>query len=184
MQQYFHLADDSEYVEHILNLHDGEARFWGEPGWTPFPAGDIVKPRFWHYQFAKNKDVRYWLHTRSTSNHAAHDLSESDITWIMREEQYETMLLRLVDDNSASGERCWFIRTGNYITLAELFRFGCKECSCFELYRIYIWLSIIIHKRQRGTSTTPQAIRRSNAKQLHYNQTGRSGLPENQRHWY
>ena len=71
----------------------------------------------------------------------------------------------------------WLIRSGNYITLAELFRFGCKVCSCFDLYRAYVALPIFISKRYHSVSHTGPAQKRRNAKQLRFQENGKWGLP-------
>ena len=72
----------------------------------------------------------------------------------------ETTILRWVPRTPASGgcrnpayggdrleDGDWEIRTGNYVTLAELFFFGAKEVAAFHLYKMYLNLDYYIHKR-------------------------------------
>ena len=60
----------------------------------------------------------------------------------MDEERNQTLLIKY---DSASGE--WLSRQGNYVSLGELFNFGKKLCSCWDMYRTYKSLEIFIHKR-------------------------------------
>jgi len=42
----------------------------------------------------------------------------------------------------------WGIRTGKYVTRAELFFFGAKEITAFHLYKMYLNLDHYIHNRR------------------------------------
>ena len=44
----------SDYVKHMLTLHDGELRSVGNEAWERIPASGGIhrKACFWHYQFA------------------------------------------------------------------------------------------------------------------------------------
>ena len=116
-------------------------------------------------------------------------MEAQEITWTTEEEANTTGLLKYVpasgedpfqppgaDPASASGGT-WMIRGGNYITLAELFRFGCGICSCFDLYRMYVALPIFIHKRYHSQSNSAPAQKRRNAKILRNQEFGVWGLP-------
>ena len=182
----FGVHTKADYVKHIVNKHDGEARFVGDAGWEPFPAsgGDddvhVYKPCFWHYQFATTQETRGWLYERSQEEDWCDaDLPDRHINWVARrsEEQNQTTLMKWSDTPAPGG---WNIRTGNYITLAELFYYGgyVSNCTCLDLYRLYLSLPIFIHKRAHSTSNTAEATRRRNAKALHYQECGRWGLPK------
>ena len=75
-QKEFGLRSKADLVKHILTKHDGEARLVGDDdGWIPFPVSDgglypgvetsIRQAVFWHYQFATDPQVRFFLHQRS-----------------------------------------------------------------------------------------------------------------------
>ena len=176
----FGVHTKADYVKHIVNKHDGDARFVGDAGWEPFPAsgGDdvhVYKACFWHYQFATTRETRRWLYGKSQEEDLCDaDLRDSDINWIARrsEEQNETTLMKWSEPQAPGGQ--WSIRTGNYITLAELFYYGgyVSNCTCFELYRLYLSLPIFIHKRAHSTSHTAEATRRRNTKALRYQEYG------------
>ena len=181
----FGVHTKADYVKHIVNKHDGEARFVGDAGLEPFPAsgGDdvhVYKACFWHYQFATTRETRGWLYERSQEEDWCDaDLPDRHINWVARrsEEQNQTTLRKWSDTPAPGG---WNIRTGNYITLAELFYYGgyVSNCTCLDLYRLYLSLPIFIHKRAHSTSHTAEATRRRNAKTLHYQECGRWGLPK------
>ena len=177
------IRTDDEYVKHILNKHDGEVRHWGSYSWTPVPDGvDIADVRFWHYQFAKTSDVREHLewYQRNKDQHSGR-VTEVDINWILERERGETrLLMREAGEDSASGGT-WYIRTGQHVSLAELFDCGCRLCSCHRLYTLYMAQPIFISKRRRSESSAPDAIMRSNAKRLHHQDTGSWGLPRHAR---
>ena len=65
LQKEFNLSTHVEYVQHILDSHDGEARLVGDTGWNRLPAEQASKACFWHYQFAKKAETRRWLYERS-----------------------------------------------------------------------------------------------------------------------
>ena len=88
--------------------------------------------------------------------------------WILKEEDYETKLMKF------DGQ--WFIRQGNYITLSELFHFGRKMCSCWDLHRTYKSLDIWIHRKAHSLSSSENGLFRQNAKRYQKEQTGYYGL--------
>ena len=57
LKDRFGFASERDYLKHILEAHDGEARLIGDgDDWTPFPVSDgvdVSNPCFWHHQFAK-----------------------------------------------------------------------------------------------------------------------------------
>ena len=177
------LRTDDAYVKHILNKHDGEVRHWGSYPWTPVPEGvDIADLKFWHYQFAKTSDVREHLEMCQRNNdHNSGRLTEAEIDWILGLERGETRLLkREAGEDPASGGT-WYIRTGQHVSLAELFDFGCRLCSCHWLYTVYKAQPIFISKKRHSESGKPDAVMRRNARRLHRQDTGSWGLPPHAR---
>ena len=162
------VRDTRDYVKHILTLHDGEARLVCAD-WKPFPAsgGSILQPAYWHYQFSRSWATYSWL-----SSHKGHFTNE-DLEWIMTKDGGETGLMRR---DPASGGN-WQIRTGQFITLAELFWFGKDLCSCYDIYRTYLSLPVWIQKRKHPASQNAPGTMRRNAKAFHYQETGMYGLP-------
>ena len=120
------------------------------------------------------------MYNKSEEDYGLRDLTDREINWIMDRENNQTSLLWKMDTptQSASGEVRWLIRTGNYITLAELFQLGHDRLSCYDLYRTYLSLPVFISTRQHSTSHTADAQYRRNAKMLRHNETGRWGLPQ------
>ena len=180
------LKSNFDFVKHLLNYHDGESREVYHRGWTKLPEGtDILDHAFWDYQYAKTYRVRSFLYDRDPNA----QLSGNDIRWIMREEDNETRILRWVPppaSGPASGgissrpninEWDFYIRQGNYITLAELFNYGQYVLSCYHLYLMYINMPIYIHKRCHSVSTSENAIYRENAKSLRKVEHGTFQLP-------
>ena len=59
------IRTDEEYVRHILEKHNGEVRHWGARERMPVPEAfvpHLADVKFWHYQFAKQSEVRDWLY--------------------------------------------------------------------------------------------------------------------------
>ncbi|CAK0883168.1 unnamed protein product, partial [Prorocentrum cordatum] len=165
----FRLRDTRDYVKHILALHDGEARLV-RAGWEPFPAsgGSILQPCYWHYQFSRGWDTYSWLSTHKGN------LTIQDLDWIMMKDGGETGLMR---SDPAFGN--WQIRSGQFITLAELFWFGKHLCSCYDIYRAYLSLPVWIQKRKHSTSQSAAGVLRRNAKASRHQEEGKYGLPSN-----
>ena len=188
--------NDYELTRNILTLHDGEARIVIDRGFEPFPADvDIRNARFWHYQFAKKNRVREWLYTRSDVQRKPGPLTDGEIKWILDQEENETLLLRWTPppwprSNQASGwqprleEGTWEIRAGNYITLTELFTFGARDVTCFDLYKMYLGMDYYIFRRKHSTSTTENGSKRQNAKTLRWSDCRRRGLPAEGTPWH
>ena len=154
MDQSMSLKSKADLCKAILNLHDGEAKVAFDSGYVPFPDDvDIHEPCFWQYQYAKTREVRDWQYRRRSDELV---LSGEDILWMLKKEQNETTILRWVPRTPASGgdrleDGDWEIRTGKYVTLAELFFFGAKEVTAFHLYNMYLNLDHYIHNRKRSS---------------------------------
>ena len=95
--------------------------------------------------------------------------------WILAKENNETLLMKYSPAIGGMSER-WLIRKGDYITLGELFVFGARRCSCWDLYRAYTVFDIFIHKKPHSVSSSEPAIFRANAKRARRENTGRWGL--------
>ena len=65
------------------------------------------------------------------------------------------------------------------MTLAETFRFGCKVCTCFDIYRTFVHLPIFVYKRAHSSSGSEEGMKRKAAKLLRHEETGKYGLPKN-----
>ena len=50
------------------------------------------------------------------------------------QEGNETSLLKYIPAYGGNAGK-YYIAKGNFVTLAEVFRFGCRNCTCFDLYR-------------------------------------------------
>ena len=175
------------WVKHLLTMHDGEVRFVGDPWWVDtrsFPASggshSLCLVKFWHSQTMRKEKTRNW----AFYNHGAGQrdqrwkeghLTHRDVQWIMDEEDNETQLMKYCPATGGRPSR-WLIRQGNYITLGELFVFGARRCSCWDLYRTYRSLEIFIHRKPHSMSGSEEAIFRQNAKRKRFQDTGRHGL--------
>ena len=137
---------------------------------------NINHVRFWHYQFVKTRQVRTWLYWYHQNQNEGH-LRWDEIDWILKEERGETTLLKR-DPASGGTPATWYIREGNHVTLAELLNHGCHLCSCHFLYTLYLRQPVFITKRHHSESTAPGAMVTRNAKNLHYQETGKYGLPQ------
>ncbi len=176
--------EEDGYVKNILDKRDGEVRAWGVPTWRDVSSDSVEMLRHrrfcWHDQFARQPEVRQWLHAANTREEwSSRDqlLSWRDIEWVMHDEEGgETAILKR-DPASASGERKWHIKAGQHITLAEMFSHGCEMCSCHFLYARYLQQTIIITKRKHSESNSLESEKLRNAKNLHWKGHRTQGLP-------
>ena len=169
-------------VSHILNKHDGEVRLLGDSEWELVPAagGDWpFHPRFWHHQFMKHPDTRRHMKARTTQEWKDEPLDQDEAAWILRKENNETTLLTYWPPDDPDAELSagtFYLKRGHFITLAEMFRFGCQFCSAYDIYRTYVHLPIFIYKRFHSVSQAPDAVFRQNAKAFQHARTGKWGL--------
>eukprot|EP00959_Pyramimonas_sp_CCMP1952_P216295 4523954-Pyramimonas_sp.AAC.1 len=80
---------------------------------------------------------------------------------------------------SASGET-WYSRAGHYITLAELFNYGCLLCSCHYLYTLYLQQPMFVRRKSHGRLQSEQAVLNRNARRLQFQERGTWRLPRRQ----
>ena len=181
------VQDAADYVKHILNKHEGEAKFVGDTQWqevTPDSVGQdgIFGSCFWQYQFCRQQNTRQYLWNRSLEPGGEAKLQAADVDWIMETEGNELTLLRCEPPpggRPSSGGTRWFTRIGKYVTLAEMFRMGRRPCTCFDLYRSYCNLPTAIFKRKHGESRSAAGTKRMNAKKtaiFRNRQVGPSGI--------
>jgi hypothetical protein len=184
---------DYDVARHLIQLHDGEARLTYNRGFDRrFPDNDVdvQDARFWSYQFARTGPARKFLEDRH-KEHGELRLSEAEILKVLKLEGNETTILRWEPDpgiDPASGGNTlesgtWYIRGGNYLTLAELFYWGAKECTCFHLYKMYLSLDYYIYKRTHSESMPVDAQRTRAAKNLHHQEHGTWSLPKEGDSW-
>jgi hypothetical protein len=180
-------------ARNLIRLHDGEARLSCDRGFDErFPDNDVdvQDARFWSYQFARTGPARKFLEDRH-KEHGELRLSEAEILKVLKLEGNETTILRWEPDpgiDPASGGNTlesgtWYIRGGNYLTLAELFYWGAKECTCFHLYKMYLSLDYYIYKRTHSESMPVDAQRTRAAKNLHHQEHGTWSLPKEGDSW-
>ena len=175
-------------MKHLLNFHDGEVRFVGDPWWAdvtdPAFGGRLPNlhlPAFWHPQTMRTKQAKEWCFWRHGAGQKVQwtkqqPLTTEEIAWIMRVEGGETRLMRQVPPRASGGWSTparWQIRQGNMITLAELFSFGAYRCTCWDLYRTYRSLEVFIDPQPRVRSGSENANFRDNAKRKRRMDTGR-----------
>ena len=79
---------EKQYVKHILNAHDGEAKLVGDYEWEQFTpsGGNVLNPRFWHCQYMKHPETRKYMGWRMQQGwHAATLLNpKNEANWILR----------------------------------------------------------------------------------------------------
>ena len=178
MKAKLNIRNKEDYVKHLLNHHEGEARFVGDSRWELFPAsggGEPWNACYWSYQFVGTNETRKYLYERSQEEWSDRDLNPSEINWIMEVEDNETAVLKWAYPASG-GEGRWYIRCGHYVTLAEVFNLGKHFVSCYDLYLTYKSCKIWIHKRAHSVSNTPEAQIKRNAKMLRHQEEGIYGL--------
>ena len=173
-------------VKHLLNKHEGEMRLVGVDSWVDLSGTGrdrrhiVYHSRFFHSQTMRTEEMRnfcFWNHGAGAKDPRFKDtyLPEETVENIMRVEQNQT---RLIMRAPATGGQPagWKIRQGNYITLGELFLFGVCKCSCWDMYRTYMSLEIVVTNKPHSTSNSPNAILRQNAKKRSHDKTGRWSL--------
>ena len=82
-----------------------------------------------------------------------------------------------VDPHAEFSAGTFYLKRGHFVTLAEMFRFACKNCTAYDIYRTYVHLPIFIHRRSHSVSQSPQGQFRQNAKALRHAVLGYWSLP-------
>ena len=142
-----------DFLKHLFNKHDGEARLIEEGDWMPLADEDVCHPAFWSSQFARTDASRRWLFWRDYPDEW---LTMAQVNWVLDQRGGQTLLIRRA--GAASGAPTWGkpkfeIRSGKVVTLAEMFYCGAGEsCVAYDIYKLYMDLPIFIHRRQRFVS--------------------------------
>ena len=120
--------------------------------------------------YARKDNTRWWLFQRSLDLRRNKDLLDSDMEWIMKEEENETCLLcygaeaaaaapgaqEIIKMSPASGGGEWWIKEGNVITLPELLWGAKDKLSAFDIYNIYLCLPAYCYKKTAFPIPVPQ----------------------------
>ena len=179
---------ERKWVQHLLNLHNGEVRLVGDPRWEEVTVwhkhfwGAIPwHCQFWHDQTLRTYAARDWAWRTygagcKRSAEKERNLTRLEVEWILKEHKNETYLMKYCPASGGNPEK-WFIKAGQYITLGELFVYGHLRCSCWDLYKTYTSLPIFIRSKYHSSSSSARAIFRGNAKRKRYSECGRWGLP-------
>ena len=139
-----------DFLKHLFAKHDGEARLVGGATWTPLRE-DVRNPKFWSCHFARTAETRQWL-----AHHCREDpaqwLTWEEVQWLLDEHDGQTLLIRR--DTCCDGGARFYFRTGIVVSLPEMMFHGlaCK-CTCFDVYKLYVDLPIVVHKRDRAASS-------------------------------
>ncbi|CAK0846652.1 unnamed protein product, partial [Prorocentrum cordatum] len=172
------VPDDESYVKRIFEKHSGEARHWGGRGWRDVPSefvDHLCRVRFWHRQCATSEKARDYLAWKNAGRDTGF-LPLAEMKWILGVDGGEAELLKRVEDDSASGEtRC--IRTGQFVTLAEMFSYGRRLCSCHFPRTLHLRQPMLATRTGHSESQTAGATPKKNDRRLRYQETGRRGLP-------
>ena len=70
----------------------------------------------------------------------------------------------------------WFINAGNMLCLAELVWWSRLDLSMYEVYRMWLGLPMLAHRRKHSESQSDQAQLVRNAKKLQHQEWGNYGL--------
>ena len=133
---------------------------------------------FWHYQYMKSPETRAWAFWRRTSEWKLHDLRRQDVEWVLSKEGNETTYIRFVPSGPEPLAGTFYYKQGHVVTLAEMFRFGSQLCTCFDIYRTFVHLPILVYKRAHSSSGSEKGMQRKNAMLLRHAETGYYGLPK------
>ena len=149
---------ERDLVHHLLELHDGEAVIVGQDAWQPMsqPLARRVYAEhgFWHHQYVKHPQNREFLLNKfRDSSRKRLPLSDDQIDEIVSlEGDQRTAVLKrtwvYASGSSGSGYWQWSLRAGNFVTLAELFWYGLRLLSCYDLYHLYCSYPVWIQRKK------------------------------------
>ena len=128
-------------------------------------ATDVRHPKFWSYQFARTSEMRRWLYRRTENpDKCSKWLRIGEVHWVLDEEEDQTLLIRRVRVAASSAAR-FEVRTGRVATLAEVMFHGLQQrCTCYDVYKLYMALPIVIHKRAHPETGAPSRARSKRAR--------------------
>ena len=143
-----------EFLKHLFNKHDGEARLIEEGDWMPLDDDCVRHPAFWKSQFAKTDASQRWLFERESQDE---ELTMEEVNWVLDQRGGQTLLIRRA--GAASGAHKFEIRTGKVVALAQMFYCGSEvECTAYDIYKLYMDLPIFIHKRRRQPAVSRRLL--------------------------
>ena len=126
LREQWKLHTVPDFLKHLFNKHDGEARLFGEASCIPL-AADVREPCFWSYQLARTSETRQWLAERETLS-PPQKLTIGQVHWVLDQQRGgSTLLIHRVRD-AASGATRFLIRSGR----VPLARIGWK-CARMDL---------------------------------------------------
>ena len=128
-----------DFLKHLFNKHDGEARMIAEDGWMQLEHQYLCQPQFWDPQFARTDGSRRWLASKDPNRW----LTRDEVDWVLDQRDGQTQLIR------RAGAASFEIRRGVVVTLAEMFFYGADLCTAYDIYKLYMDLPIFIHKQVR-----------------------------------
>ncbi len=122
------------------NKHDGEVRLLTE-AWAPAARDvDVRHLAFWRPQFVKDERSRQFLSERDSKKWLGRD----GVAWVFQNNDDQTQVIKRYV--AASGARWCMIRRGTAVTLAQMYYHGCKLCTAFDIYKLYMDLPILIRE--------------------------------------
>ena len=73
----------------------------------------------------------------------------AEVNWVLDQRGGQTLLIRRA--GAASGARApkFEIRSGKVVALAEMFYYGRRMCTAYDIYKLYMDLPIFIRKQRR-----------------------------------
>ena len=153
------------FLRHLFTKHDGEARLIGGTSWTPMMTTHVCNPKFWSYQFARTGETRKWQYRKKPDNKLINGLRIGEVHWVLDQGEGQTLLIRRVPAAAASGAALFEVRTGRVATLAQMMFHGLNErCTCYDVYKFYMALPIVVHKRhhpQTSVRSRPRKMART-----------------------
>ena len=82
-----------------------------------------------------------------------------DVHWILDEGDGRTQLIRREHADSVAQ---FYIRSGTVVTLPEMMYHAEGFCTCYDAYKLYVDLPIVVHKREHsGTQKNHKRARMS-----------------------
>ena len=155
MEEKWGVRTVPEFLKHLFAKHNGEARLIGDFSWIRMRE-DVCNPEFWSYQFARTENTRAWLASRKDPDER---MLLKNVHWILDESDGRTLLIRR---GHADGVAQFYIRSGTVVTLPEMMFWGEGLCTCYDVYKLYVDLPIVIKKREHsGTQRNRKKARTS-----------------------
>ena len=158
------MEQKSDYIKHLLNLHDGEIRILNDKGFQPQPLAwdEVTNAGLWPYQSARLIEVRRMLFGKQFGNDNS-ALQWGDVKWLVG----KTSLWEWDVTNHGDDECCrLLLRQGNMITLSEVL-WQAKDCiSMYDAYAYYTSLPTLIASRRHSRSGSRNQNMRRHANAL------------------